>query len=129
MTASASAARTAPKPRTSTGSSRATSSSSWVSSAVTAASIVRWPRGVKVTATARRPRSDGARDTSPAWAPDGKSVAFVSDQSGRDEVWVIETTGQGARKLSDADTEKQAVAWAPDSKALAYAASDHKLSA
>lgn len=68
-----------------------------------------------------------ARDTDPAWSPDGKWIAFTSDQSGRDEVWVVDINGDNARKLSDADTEKGAIAWAPDSKSVAYAASDKKL--
>ncbi len=67
------------------------------------------------------------RDTLPAWSPDGKWVAFVSDQSGRDEVWVADTEGKNQKKLSDADTEKHSIGWLPDSKSLAYTASDHKL--
>ena len=67
------------------------------------------------------------RDTDPAWSPDGRWVAYVSDQSGRDEVWVAGTDGENAKKLSNSDTEKFALTWFPDSKSLVYAASDHKL--
>ena len=77
--------------------------------------------------TASRVTKSGSRETSPSWSPDGKWIAYVSDQSGRDEVWVSETSGTSAKKLSDADSEKLALAWAPDSKMLAYTASDHKL--
>ena len=69
----------------------------------------------------------GWRDSSPQWSPDGNWIAFVSDESGRDEVWVIGTDGKNAKKLSDSDTEKSAIAWLPDSKSLVYSASDHKL--
>ncbi len=68
-----------------------------------------------------------ARDTGPQWSPDGKWIAFQSDQSGREEVWLIGTDGKNARKVTDADTEKGAIAWAPDSKSLAYTASDRKM--
>jgi len=67
------------------------------------------------------------RDTNPVWSPDGKWVAWVSDQSGRDEVWLMDTEGKNAKKLSDSDTEKLAMAWLPESKSLVYTASDHKL--
>jgi tricorn protease len=77
--------------------------------------------------TATRVTRSYRRETIPAWSPDGKWIAFVSDRSGRDEVWVAETSGQGPRQLSDSETEKLALVWAPDSKSLAFTGSDHKL--
>jgi len=71
-------------------------------------------------------RSAG-REGSPSWSPDGKWIAYISDQSGREDVWIADEDGKNAKKLSDSDTEKAALAWAPDSKSLAYTASDHKL--
>jgi tricorn protease len=67
------------------------------------------------------------RDERPAWSPDGKRIAFVSDQSGREEVWVADVDGRNAKKLSDLDTEKAAIRWMPDSKSLLYTSSDRKL--
>ena len=67
------------------------------------------------------------RDDSPTWSPDGKWIAFVTDQSGREELWLMDEEGKNARKISDSDSEKNAIVWAPDSKSLAYTASDHKL--
>jgi tricorn protease len=67
------------------------------------------------------------RDTDPTWSPDGKWIAFRSDQSGREEVWVATPDGENPKKLSDADSEKFGFDWLPDSKSLLYTASDHKL--
>ncbi|HWQ03356.1 MAG TPA: S41 family peptidase [Candidatus Nitrosotenuis sp.] len=67
------------------------------------------------------------RDRLPAWSPDGKRIAFVSDQSGRDELWVCDAEGRNAKKLSDSETEKTGADWLPDSKSLVYGASDKKL--
>ncbi|MFZ0821740.1 MAG: S41 family peptidase [Candidatus Acidiferrales bacterium] len=67
------------------------------------------------------------RDTDPAWSPDGKWIAYVSDQTGRPEVWVAGTDGMGAKKLSDLDSEKLTLNWMPDSKSVLYTTSDHKL--
>src|SRR5579872_5516699 len=68
-----------------------------------------------------------SRESAPAWAPDGKWIAFVSDKSGRDEVWMAHEDGLGLKMVSDSDTEKQGIQWAPDSKSMIYSASDHKL--
>jgi len=67
------------------------------------------------------------RDSYPRWSPDGKWIAYVSDQSGRDEVWIASPDGENPKKLSDADSEKLGLAWLPDSKSLLFTASDHKL--
>jgi len=68
-----------------------------------------------------------ARDTQPVWAPDGKSIAYVSDQGGRDSVWVAAADGSNTKKLTDSDNEKTRVGWMPDSKAIFFTASDHGL--
>ena len=68
-----------------------------------------------------------SRERNPQWSPDGKWIAFVSDQSGREEIWISDERGKNLKKLSDSDTDKSAIAWAPDSKSLLYTASDQKL--
>jgi len=53
-----------------------------------------------------------SREADPSWSPDGKWVAFVSDKSGMDEVWMAHEDGTGLKKLSEGDGEKQAIQWA-----------------
>ncbi|BDC51065.1 tricorn protease [Bryobacterales bacterium F-183] len=67
------------------------------------------------------------RDMNPRWSPNGKWIAYVSDESGRDEVWVADEFGKTRKKLTDSDTEKRAMSWAPDSKSLLVSSSDNKL--
>ncbi|HEV2990625.1 MAG TPA: hypothetical protein VG759_19470, partial [Candidatus Angelobacter sp.] len=68
-----------------------------------------------------------SREEDPSWSPDGKWIAFVSDKSGTDQVWMAHEDGTGLKKLSEGDGEKSNIQWAPDSKALIYSGSDHKL--
>jgi len=49
---------------------------------------------------------------------DGKSIALISDRSGREEVWVSIELGKNAKQISDADCDKNAILWAPTQVAL-----------
>ena len=69
-----------------------------------------------------------ARDKDPVYSPDGKWVAFVSDRSGREEVYIITADGIGEpQKITDLDTLKLSMTWSPNSKEIAFTGSDSKL--
>ncbi len=68
-----------------------------------------------------------SRNDQPRWSPDGRHIAFVSDRSGRDEVWISDPEGRAPKKITDLDNEKGALVWAPDSRGLYYTAADRKL--
>ena len=67
------------------------------------------------------------REQNPRWSPNGKWIAFISDRTGRQEVWISDELGKTPKKLSDADCDKSAIVWAPDSKSLLWNGTDHKL--
>lgn len=63
------------------------------------------------------PLSTGmAFDSQPVYSPDGSQIAFVSDRSGHENLWVMRSDGSEARELSDTskDSELMSPSWAPD---------------
>lgn len=67
------------------------------------------------------------REEMPRWAPNGKLIAFVSDRTGRQEIWISDEFGKNQKQLSDADCDKSGIVWAADSKSMLWNGSDKKL--
>jgi Tol biopolymer transport system component/predicted amidohydrolase len=67
--------------------------------------------------TATRITSGLGFDSQPAISPDGKRIAFISDRSGSNNLWVADADGANARKLSsDSQWGGISPAWTPDSR-------------
>ena len=56
----------------------------------------------------------------PTWSPDGKSVAFISNMSGRNNLWLVPAEGGWPVQLTVSDQRQTAPAWSPDGKWIAY---------
>jgi len=71
--------------------------------------------------------SPGTREHGVAWSPDGKWIAYISDASGEEELYVSPQDGLGPaqRITSGSKGFLFPPVWSPDSKKLAYA--DQKL--
>ena len=65
----------------------------------------------------------GANERSPAWSPDGKTIAYFSDESGEYALHLRDQSGMGeVRKfgLGDKPAFYYAPRWSPDSKKISY---------
>jgi dipeptidyl aminopeptidase/acylaminoacyl peptidase len=70
--------------------------------------------------------------TNPAWSPDGKWIAFLSDRpgqiagtaEGKKQLYVISADGGEAQQISKVESDVNDFEWAPDSKRIAFSMSD-----
>jgi len=74
-------------------------------------------------------RSPDSREISPAWSPDGKWIAYLSDATGEYEVYVRPQDGSGeARRLTrDGRSWRFQPLWSPDSTRIAFGDRDRRL--
>lgn len=61
--------------------------------------------------------------TSPAWSPDGKSLAFVRPVDGRLQIFILSLTGGEAWQLTKSVYGATAPRWSPDGSRMVYSAS------
>ncbi len=57
---------------------------------------------------------------SPRWSPDGASLAFLSNRTGRNQVHVIATTGGESRQVSHGDDPAADIAWSVDGESIFF---------
>ncbi|GMV36866.1 MAG: tricorn protease [Fimbriimonadales bacterium] len=66
--------------------------------------------------TAKRLTSGPAVESDPAYSPDGKQIAFLSERNGTPQVCIMGTDGSNLRELSTGGGPKEDVGFSPDGK-------------
>ena len=69
-----------------------------------------------------RVTSSAWRERSESWSPDGKYLAYVSDESLEEEIWLYELETATRQKLTDLPAIKANLTWSPNSARLAFVA-------
>jgi tricorn protease len=74
-------------------------------------------------------RTPGIREKYAAWSPDGRWVAYMSDRTGEDELYITpqDGLGQEQRITYDGKMFRLPPVWAPDSKKLLFADKETRL--
>jgi tricorn protease len=74
-------------------------------------------------------RTPGIREKYVAWSPDGRWVAYMSDRTGEDELYIMpqDGLGQEQRITFDGKMFRLLPLWSPDSKKLVFADKEARL--
>jgi dipeptidyl aminopeptidase/acylaminoacyl peptidase len=64
--------------------------------------------------------TQSGHDNSPAWSPDGKTLAFISSRSGDSQIYLLSMEGGEAKKLTALSTGADLFQWSPDGKTIAF---------
>ena len=71
----------------------------------------------------RRLTRDADEDLSPAWSPDGSRIAFQSNRTGNNEIYVMHADGSGVTNITNTpDAGEFDPEWSPDGSKIAFAA-------
>lgn len=57
---------------------------------------------------------------SPAWSPDGQSIAYTSDRSGNADIWVQSIGGGAPARITNAPEADDQPSWSPDGSLIAF---------
>ena len=76
---------------------------------------------------ARAMSSGAAYDHHPRYSPDGRTIAFTSDEGGMENLWLMDADGKNRRAISDdKDAYIRSAAWTPDGNYLVAKKEDAK---
>jgi Tol biopolymer transport system component len=55
----------------------------------------------------------GIQDTDPRWSPDSRTILFVTNRDGNDEIYAMNADGSRKRNLTRNSADDDSPAWAP----------------
>ena len=68
----------------------------------------------------RRITRNRAADVDPAWSPDGRRIAFVSNRDGDQEIFTVGSRGGAVQRVTASPAGDIGPAWSPDGRRIAF---------
>ena len=67
-------------------------------------------------------QTPGVHERNSKWSPDGKWIAYISDATGEDEIYIVPQNGSGKaiQVTTGGETYKYTLYWSPDSKKILW---------
>ena len=62
----------------------------------------------------------GGSHSGPAWSPDGKTLAFISDRNNEKQIWLLPVDGGEAQKLTKGGGGASNPVWSPDGTRIVF---------
>jgi tricorn protease len=74
-------------------------------------------------------RTPGVHERNSKWSPDGRWIAYISDATGEDEIWIAPQDGRGGavQVTRGGSSYKYQPVWSPDSKKLMWSDRQQRL--
>lgn len=69
---------------------------------------------------AKRQLTTGGSDGQPAWSPNGQRIAYISQDDGNFEIYIINRDGTGKIRLTDSPSSDGLPVWSPDGQWIAF---------
>lgn len=83
---------------------------------------------VKKGVTRNITHTPGAHERAAKWSPDGKLIAYISDQTGETELWARPTDGGAPYMLTrDNDTYIRNFEWSPNGESIVYTDRENRI--
>jgi dipeptidyl aminopeptidase/acylaminoacyl peptidase len=79
-----------------------------------------WRMGADGANLRRLTSGEGQTDSSPAWSPDSRTVAFVSSRGDKQQIWTIAVDGGEARQLTSLSVDVDNLRWSPAGSHIAF---------
>ncbi|MDZ5470241.1 S9 family peptidase [Bacillus sp. 31A1R] len=63
------------------------------------------------------------KNHSPRWSPDGSQIAFVSNRTGKNQIYILQKDGGEARQVTNSTNGASNPVWSPDGSKIAFSTS------